>query len=84
VFSVTVGFFESGTRRITENRILRWSDGFGESLLRTGQKAPNGTIVELSIADLNQSGDLLVIAGVNRRTTRSLFLLPRSADPNNI
>ena len=78
VFRVALGYFEEGTRRISETRILRWSDAGVDTLLKTGSKIQIGTIVSLAISDLNDGGDLLSIAGVNNRANRALLLLPRN------
>ena len=62
----------------SEVRVLRWSDGVGETLLRTGSTIPQGNIVEINtVADINDSGDVIVIAAANRSANRVLLLLPR-------
>src|SRR5581483_3026818 len=77
IFRGTIGFLEDNTRHVTESRIFRQTDDVGSTLLTTGTKVSTGTIVEINIADVNDNGDVLVIAGVNRRADRGLLLLPR-------
>lgn len=74
---VSLGFYEEGTRRITSRQLLRWKDGQLDTLLETKSLLPEGTLVGFQIADLNQEGDLLLIAEINVRANRALVLLPR-------
>jgi hypothetical protein len=77
IFVATIGFFEDGTRTISETRLLRWNGGGLETVLRSGAEVRGGTLVGFSIADVNDSGDILLIGEVNRRANRALILLPR-------
>lgn len=77
VYRADIGYFEQGTRKVSETRIDRWSDGSVDTVFRTGDTVETGRVVEISIADVDATGDLLFIAGVNRRSERALILLPR-------
>ncbi len=77
VFSAKVGFVEDGTQHIADTRILRWSDGGLDTLVKTGEKTAGGTIVELASFDVNDGGDLLLVAGVVSKANRNLLFLPR-------
>ena len=74
---VSLGFYEEGTRRITSRQLLRWKDGKLDTLLESKATIGDGTLVGFQIADLNSSGDLLLIAEINVRANRALLLLPR-------
>lgn len=72
-----IGRFNDGTRRIDRTAILRWTGTELEEVLATKSDLPDGgRITSLSIQDLNEGGDLLVIGSIDRRANRALFLLP--------
>lgn len=79
VFTATIGFFDDeGTRRIDRESIIRWTPG-GEldEVIATKSSLPEGNVTSVSIQDINDSGDLLVIASVIRQANRVLLLIPR-------
>ncbi len=77
VLRALIGRFNDGTRRIDRTAILRWTGTELEELLATKSDLPEGgRITSLSIQDLNESGDLLLIGSIDRRANRALFLLP--------
>lgn len=78
IYRADIGYYKDGTRKITETRVDRWRDGTADTMVKTGDVVDTGKIVEIAVADLNDAGDLLSIAGINRRTNRALLLLPRS------
>jgi hypothetical protein len=81
VFTATIGFFDDeDTRRIDREAILRWTPASGtlEQVIATKTDLPEGNITSVSIQDLSDSGDLLVIASVIRQANRVLLLIPRT------
>ena len=79
-FTATNGRFEDGTRRIDREAILRWDPATAEltQVIATKTELPDGNITSLSIQDVNDTGDLLVIASVVRSANRVLLLIPRT------
>jgi hypothetical protein len=81
VFTATIGRFDDeGTRRIDREAILRWTPSTApnlEEVIATKTDLPDGNITSLSIQDVNESGDILVIASVIRSANRVLLLIPR-------
>lgn len=80
VFTATIGRFdEEGTRRIDRTAILRWSGGqeLEEVIQTKSTLSDGGRITSLSIQDVNERGDLLVIGTIDRQANRALLLLPR-------
>jgi hypothetical protein len=78
LFVASLGNTQNGTTKTSETRILRDAGAGLETVHKTGTSVPGaGTLVDLDIADVNDSGDLLSIAGVNRKSNRALLLVPR-------
>lgn len=69
---------DTGDRRISGTALLRWNGGGLETVLELGAQVAGGELVrEISIADINANGDLLLISSLNRDRDRVLLLLPR-------
>ena len=69
---------ENGDRKISGTRLIRWNGGPLETLLELGAEVDGGILVDdISIADINANGDLLLISSIDRSSTRVLLLLPR-------
>jgi len=78
VFRVTLGTTSNGTTKTSGTQVVRFADGQLQTLLSTGTNLNSDTtIVSLTVADVNDSGDVLVIGSLNRTATRSLLLVPR-------
>jgi len=78
VFRAALGMIENGTPKTSSTSILRYAGGRLDTLLQTGEEiSNNNNIVSLTVADLNNNGDLLSIASINRSANRALLLLPR-------
>jgi hypothetical protein len=79
VFTGTIGRFDDeGTRRIDRTAIVRYADGQLEEVIQTKSTLVNGgRITSLSIQDINERGDLLVIGSIDRQANRALLMLPR-------
>jgi hypothetical protein len=76
-FTARVGFVDNGTQNTEETRLLVDRGAGLETVLRTGVKFSAGTISGIeTLADINDSGDLLVIVEL-RGQGRALVLLPR-------
>jgi len=78
VFVASLGNTQNGTTKTTETRLLRDAGAGLETVLKTGTDIPGaGSLVQLEIADINDTGDILSIVGVNRKSSRALVLVPR-------
>lgn len=80
VFTATIGRFDDeGTRRIDRSSVLRWTRaGQIEEVIQTKSTLPDGgRITSLSIQSVNATGDILVIATIDRQANRALLLIPR-------
>lgn len=76
-FIARVGFVEDGTQKTEETRLMVDRGNGLESVLRTGAKFSGGTISGIeTLADINDSGDLLVIVEL-RGQGRALVMIPR-------
>lgn len=77
VFIGRIGFIEDGTENTEETRLIRYSNGGLQTVLRTGSEFSGGTIGGIeTLADINDNGDLLVIVEL-RGAGRGLVLIPR-------
>lgn len=86
VFVARLGIIDedTGDRRISGRRLIRWNGGPLETLLELGAEVDGGVLVnDISIADINSNGDLLIISSIDRSATRVLLLLPRK-DPDEL
>jgi hypothetical protein len=78
VFTARVGFFQSGSEKTAETRLLRFADGELREVLRTGSTFSGGTISGIdTLADINDNGDLLLIVEL-KGAGRALALIPRA------
>lgn len=80
LFVAQLGFEDQDedTRTITGTVLLRWNGGGLETLLELGAQVEGQALVgEISIADENRFGDILVITSLGRPANRILLLLPR-------
>ena len=78
IFVASMGNTDNGTTQTTETRILRDAGAGLETVLKTGTTIPGqGQLVLLEIADINDTGDILTIVGLDRKTNRGLVLVPR-------
>ena len=76
-FTARVGFVEDGAQKTEETRLMIDRGAGLESVLRTGAKFSGGIISGIeTLADINDSGDLLVIVEL-RGAGRALVLIPR-------
>ncbi len=69
---------DMGTRTISGTALLRWNGGGLQTVLELGANVGGGELVDdISIADINAAGDLLLISSINRNANRVLLFLPR-------
>ena len=71
---------ETGDRRISGTALLRWNGSSLATVLELGALVNGKELVsQISIADVNANGDLLLISSLDRSAIRVLLFLPRSA-----
>ena len=69
---------ETETRRITGTSLMRWDGGSLDTVLSLGARVGDGELVnQISVADVNSRGDLLLISAIDRSANRVLLFLPR-------
>lgn len=85
LFTARLGFEDdNGDIRLTSRRLIRWNGGPLETLLELGAIVDGQRLVdEIQIADVNATGDLLIITSLGRDRDRVLLLLLRK-DPDEL